>query len=112
MSAGIDLRNRLNNATPHEYIPVSPGTYEISWATIKVPITLVGIGRVVFKNPVGSKPVRAFRYSGGAQGDEKAYFHCENINFEGYNRAIEIYPGYRTGYGRPWCWGRCRKCKV
>lgn len=99
MSASTDLRKRLNNAIPHEYIQVSPGTYEIGWCTIKVPVTLVGIGRVVFKNPVGSKPVRAFRYSGGAQGDEKAYFHCENINFEGYNRAIEIYPGHRTGAG-------------
>lgn len=88
----MDLADRLNNAVAHEIIEVPRGVYEINWCTVKVPITLVGHGRVIVKN-VASVAARALRFSG------EGYFHCHNLQFHGFKRAIELYPGFRTGAG-------------
>ncbi len=88
-----EYRNKLNNATPHQVIEVPSGVYDIYDCHIKVPITLVGGSRTIFKNRNDNPQKRAFRFRG------QGYFHCENINFLNYHNAIELYPGYQNGAG-------------
>lgn len=85
------IRQRLNNASPNEVIYVPSGSHNVHSVTIKVPITLIGVGNVEFYNGGGDSNARAFRFTGSGR------FHVANISFRaGYRRTIELYPGYRT----------------
>lgn len=98
----INVEDLLNNAEVNDIITIPAGVYEVSGANIKVPITLIGEGRVIFQSPITEADTVAFRYSGGSGVTEPmARFHVENIDFYDYTGqgAIEIFPGFLTGAG-------------